>query len=99
MTSSSSADVRLPAHHEILKPNEAALHLQLSPSTLAKMRLAGTGPRYIKAGRAVRYLRVDLAAWIESRFAESTTDSDRRLPKRLVDPAATLVSNVIRKAA
>ena len=78
---------RLPEHNEILKPLDAAAYLQLSPSTLAKLRLYGTGPRYTKAGRAVRYRHSDLDAWIDARLAGSTTDADCRLPKRLADPA------------
>jgi predicted DNA-binding transcriptional regulator AlpA len=77
-----------PGHDDILKPKDAAAHLQLSESTLAKLRLYGTGPRYTKAGRAVRYRRADLDAWMDSRRTDSTTDADRRLPKRLADPAS-----------
>jgi predicted DNA-binding transcriptional regulator AlpA len=73
-------------HNEILKPVDAAVYLQLSASSLAKLRLYGTGPRYTKAGRAVRYRRSDLDAWINARYADSTTDADYRLPKRLADP-------------
>jgi len=80
---------RLPEHNEILKPADAAAYLQLSPSTLAKLRLYGTGPRYTKAGRAVRYRRADLDSWVDARRTDSTTDADHRLPKRLADrPAA-----------
>jgi predicted DNA-binding transcriptional regulator AlpA len=73
------------AENEILKPADAAAYLKLSQSTLAKLRLYGTGPRYTKVGRAVRYRRADLDAWINARYAESTSDADYRLPKRLAD--------------
>jgi hypothetical protein len=63
-----STIAHLPGHNEILKPVDAAGYLQLSPSTLAKMRLYGTGPRYTKAGRAVRYRRSDLDLWIDAAF-------------------------------
>jgi predicted DNA-binding transcriptional regulator AlpA len=36
-------------------PAEAAKLLSLSLSWLAKARLRGDGPRYVKIGRAVRY--------------------------------------------
>jgi predicted DNA-binding transcriptional regulator AlpA len=39
----------------LLHPKEVAKLLSVSDSWLAKSRLAGTGPRYMKAGRAVRY--------------------------------------------
>ena len=41
---------------EIVDTAAAAAHLSLAPITLAKMRIAGGGPRYLKFGRAVRYL-------------------------------------------
>ncbi|HDR9028353.1 TPA: hypothetical protein QDB14_002547 [Burkholderia vietnamiensis] len=50
---------------------EAALFLRLSPKTMERMRLDGSGPRYIQAGaRGARggnqkclYLKADLLAW------------------------------------
>jgi hypothetical protein len=39
----------------LLHPKEVAGLLNVSGSWLAKSRLTGTGPRYMKAGRAVRY--------------------------------------------
>lgn len=41
----------------------AAAYLGLSEKTLAMMRCAGTGPRFIKRGR-VFYYREDLDAWL-----------------------------------
>ena len=44
----------------------AAQYLGLSPSTLEKMRLQGTGPRFTKLGsRAVGYFVEDLDAFAE----------------------------------
>ena len=43
---------------------EAAKILGLSTSTLAKLRLGGTGPVYCKLGRRVVYRSEDLAAWL-----------------------------------
>jgi predicted DNA-binding transcriptional regulator AlpA len=61
----------------------AARFLGLSPSTLAKMRLSGNSPRFLKLGRRVLYRRVDLESWLESRLARNTSDADARLPKSL----------------
>jgi hypothetical protein len=66
-----------------LTAGEAAKVLALAPSTLAKLRLSGNGPVYCKLGRRVVYRREDLAAWLESRLARSTSDADARLPKTL----------------
>ncbi len=40
--------------------------LCLSMRTLQAWRAKGIGPPFIKAGRAVRYRRGDLVAWIEA---------------------------------
>jgi len=67
----------------ILNVATAARFLGLSPSTLAKMRLYGNSPKYLKLGRRVLYRRTDLEAWLESRVAHDTSDADARLPKSL----------------
>lgn len=67
----------------VLDANAAARYLGLSASTLAKMRLSGNTPAFLKLGRRVLYRRVDLEAWLESRVAHNTSDADARLPKSL----------------
>lgn len=60
---------------------EAARYLGLAPSTLAKLRVRGDGPRYAKAGqRIVVYDRADLDAWLASRLRRSTTENG--IPKQ-----------------
>lgn len=58
----------------LLTTPEAARHLSLSTSTLAKLRLSGGGPRYRKLLRAVRYAEADLDAWANARVRSSTSD-------------------------
>ena len=43
-----------------VRPRAAAAFLNLSSSTLAKLRLRGDGPAFSKLGRAVVYDRDDL---------------------------------------
>jgi len=62
---------------------QAANIVGLSPSTMAKLRLAGNGPVYCKLGRRVVYRREDLEAWLESRVTYDTSDAGARLPKSL----------------
>jgi len=57
-----------------MRPPAAADYLGIAESTLAKMRVYGTGPIYAKAGRAVLYERVDLDAWIAEHKRKSTSD-------------------------
>lgn len=57
----------------ILTAAEAAQYLRLSISTLAKMRLTGSGPTYSKLGRRVVYSMNDLDQWVRSHKHSSTS--------------------------
>jgi len=58
----------------VLDAANAANQLGLSVSTLAKMRLYGTGPAYSKLGRRVVYRPADLDSWIEANRFNSTSE-------------------------
>jgi predicted DNA-binding transcriptional regulator AlpA len=58
----------------LLTQREAASALRLSTRTLERMRVQGTGPRFVKCNRSVRYLRADLDQWIASRVVRSTSE-------------------------
>jgi len=61
-----------------LRAPAAAEYLGLSTSTLAKMRLRGDGPVYMKVGRrVVLYDQSDLDAWLDGRKRRSTSEPDR----------------------
>ena len=59
-----------------LTQEEAARILRLSPRTLERHRLTGTGPRFVKLGRRVLYRRADLDAWAEAHTYFSTSEVD-----------------------
>lgn len=61
---------------QYLTEREAADFLRLSPRTLEKHRNVGTGPRFRKFGRIVRYTLPDLKRWAESRNFGMTSDPD-----------------------
>ena len=63
----------------LLTPNDAARLLALSRSWLAKLRMTGDGPAYLKLGRQVRYRLSDLQAWTEGAVCQSTSDADIRV--------------------
>jgi predicted DNA-binding transcriptional regulator AlpA len=42
-------------------------------ATLQKDRVRGTGPKYVKLGRHVRYRPADIEAWISERVRQSTS--------------------------
>lgn len=49
-----------------LRETQAAEHLGLSIATLRAWRHRGRGPRFVRFGRAVRYLRADLDTFIRA---------------------------------
>lgn len=54
-------------------PIEAATFLNVSKSWLAKLRVSGGGPRYVKLGKAVRYREDELLSWQSEHVRASTT--------------------------
>ena len=60
----------------LLTPLEAAQYLNCSGSFLAKQRMRGTGPEFIRIGRAVRYSRSALDAWKAANTRVSTAEYD-----------------------
>lgn len=64
---------------QIWTPRRAAQWLGLAESTLAKLRLSGAGPTYVKLGaRRVGYLEDDLAAWVMAKRFNSTSQYQAR---------------------
>ena len=51
-----------------LTTKEVASLLRIAPQTLEKARSTGLGPHipFVKVGRAVRYAREDVRAWVET---------------------------------
>ncbi|AMJ92916.1 hypothetical protein AVL56_00410 [Alteromonas stellipolaris] len=64
--------MNLPIQPRLLSEKEASLYICMSRSFLRQARMDGNrenrtpAPPFIKIGRAVRYLREDLDAWLES---------------------------------
>jgi predicted DNA-binding transcriptional regulator AlpA len=61
-------------HSQALTEHEVARRLGLSVATLRAWRLKGKGPRFVRFGRAVRYLAVDVEHFVEA----SVVDHARR---------------------
>ena len=51
----------------------AAIYLDLTKSTLEAWRCRGNGPPFLKLGKAVRYRKQDLDAFIEARIRNNTS--------------------------
>ena len=65
---------QLNSGERLLTPKEAAQFLRLSLSWLAKSRMRGDGPPFVKPGRAVRYRESDLIGWLKARVRLSTSE-------------------------
>ena len=59
---------------QLLKEDQAANILSLEVATLRRWRWAGTGPKFLKIGGAVRYDLAVLEAFIEASRRSSTSD-------------------------
>jgi len=58
----------------LLTPTDAAKLLKVSLSWLAKARMRGDGPPYIRIGRSIRYSESALLQWVKSRQRLSTSE-------------------------
>ncbi len=58
----------------LLTPKDAVKVLKVSISWLAKARMRGDGPPYIKPGGAIRYSEAALLQWVKSRQRLSTSE-------------------------
>ena len=69
----------------LMTPNEAAKILKVSLSWLAKARMRGDGPPYIRVGRSIRYAEAALIQWMKSRqrCRRASSSRDRPEPRRV----------------
>ena len=58
----------------LLSQREAASLLHLSERTLERFRVSGTGPKFVRLGRSIRYRLTDIEAFIASRIVGSTSE-------------------------
>jgi len=62
--------------NEIMTTAQAAQFLGLRTNTLEIWRYRGTGPQYLKLGRAVRYRLSDLEDFIQACTKQKTNSGD-----------------------
>jgi predicted DNA-binding transcriptional regulator AlpA len=58
----------------LLLPRDAASLLRVSESWLAKARMKGDGPPFVKIGRSVRYPEGPLHLWTKTHLHLSTSE-------------------------
>ncbi|MBG6218437.1 putative DNA-binding transcriptional regulator AlpA [Arthrobacter sp. CAN_A6] len=56
----------------LLKADQAGEWIGKSPASLAQWRYLGIGPKFIKAGRTIRYRESDIAAWLDAQTRQQT---------------------------
>ena len=56
-------------------PADAAIRIGVTSGTLANMRWAGNGPRFVKVGSRVRYRLSDIAEYLDANTRLSTSES------------------------
>ena len=57
----------------LIDQKQAARILGLSVRTLERHRIAGTGPRFARLGRLIRYRQNDLIEWVDGSLRTSTS--------------------------
>jgi hypothetical protein len=65
--------LKQPDDDALISPEEAARFLSLGIGYLAKLRMSGGGPRYVKLSRRVFYRKCDLRAWVNARVIANTS--------------------------
>jgi excisionase family DNA binding protein len=58
----------------LLSDKEACEYLAMNRGYLAKARVTGESPVFLKIGRSVRYRKSDLDAWLSQKSRRSTSD-------------------------
>jgi excisionase family DNA binding protein len=66
-----------PSEKRTLTDVEVAARLGVSRFTVRSWRLKGTGPRFLKMGRAVRYRPQDVDDYERQALVDTQTESDR----------------------
>lgn len=59
---------------QLMTTEETSAYVRHAVQTLAKWRVYGKGPRWVKMGRSVFYERTDVDSWIDSNIRSSTSD-------------------------
>jgi predicted DNA-binding transcriptional regulator AlpA len=75
---------------QLMTRKQAAAVLGLTEAALSQMATRGEGPKYVRAGRSVRYRTTDLAEWIDSRVVDPAYRTNPAAQPE--SPATTIVA-------
>jgi predicted DNA-binding transcriptional regulator AlpA len=69
----------------LLNQKEAAAILAISVRTLERLRVTGSGPRFVKISHGVCYRTSDIETWLASRTRASTSAPETGGPFEIVN--------------
>ena len=69
-------------HNSYLTTPQLAERIGLSPITLEIWRSRGSGPPYIRIGRAIRYDLREVERWLASRAVDPDKPAEQPAPRR-----------------
>jgi excisionase family DNA binding protein len=72
-----SGGFRFSPGERLYTPKETADRLKVSESFLAKKRLSGGGPKFIKVGRCVRYPETAINEYLRAQLRSSTSETEK----------------------
>ena len=75
-----------PGRTVLAVPEEVADFLRITTEKLSKMRSEGTGPRFLRVGRDIRYAWPDVHRWLDQNRREKASE------RVTTDPAPDLVT-------
>ena len=78
-----------PPRDRLLTPPEVAQLLTVTEGTLAKWRVAGVGPKWLRLSnaRTIRYRQSEIDGWLAARTYQSTRQADDAEAEREAQPA------------
>jgi hypothetical protein len=71
-----------PLFERLLTAKEASAFLRVSLSWLAKARMRGDGPPFVKVGRSIRYTPTGILQWVRSCQHFSTSERESQPDRR-----------------
>ena len=69
-------------HCQWLTQDQLAARLDISVRSLERMRNAGSGPRFSKAGKRVLYRLIDVEEWLAEHSFCSTAEAKSHRPRK-----------------
>ena len=60
----------------LLTQDECAEYLKLSVRTVERLRVSGTGPKFLRIRHSVRYRPEDVQAWLAAQIVSSTSEEN-----------------------